>query len=165
MSLLLLGAGRGSAVPPVGAQSAAPIATLAAGNWTIGGGAATLHAALADESDSTLAQTGETTATVARFTLDSLTDPARSTGHVIRLRALSSDGSGTIRVALYEGATERKAFTSLGALTSSVAAYAVTLSGAEADAITDYSGLELRVEGTATVLQNVQVTRARFDLD
>lgn len=149
----------------VGAQSAAPIATLAAGNWTVGGGAASLHAAVADESDATLMQYGDTAATVARFTLDSLTDPARSTGHVIRLRALSSDGSGTIRVALYEGATERKAFTSLGALTSSVAAYAVTLSGAEADAITDYSGLELRVEGTATFLQNVQVTRARFDLD
>lgn len=45
------------------------------------------------------------------------------------------------------------------------AAYAVTLSGAEADAITSYTGLELRVEGTATLVQNVQVTRARFDLD
>ena len=165
MSLLLLGAGRGSGVPPVGAQSAAPVATLAAGNWAIGGGSATLHAALADESDATLAQTGETTATVARFTLASLTDPARSTGHVIRVRALSSNGTGTIRVALYEGATVRKAFTTLGALTASDAADEVALSGVEADAITDYTGLELRIEGAATALQNVQVTRARFDLD
>lgn len=149
----------------VGAQSLAPTATLANGTWTIGGGSASRHAALADESDSTLIIMGDTTASVARFTLASATDPARSTGHVIRLRALSSNGTGTIRVALYEGATVRKAFTSLGSLTSSAAAYAVTLSGAEADAITDYTGLELRIEGTATLAQNVQVTRARFDLD
>lgn len=149
----------------VGPQSAAPTSTIAAGNWSIGGGAASLHAALADDNDSTTITTGETITTTARFGLAALTDPGDGTGHVIRIRALSSDGSGTIQVALFEGASERKAATSIGALSTVATAYAVTLTEAEANAITSYASLELRILGSATALQSITVTRARFDID
>jgi hypothetical protein len=78
--------------------------------------------------------------------LSSLSDPQSSTGHVFRWRAQKQGGGRTVDVScrLYQGATP---VTPARTLTNVGTAYTTdtyTLSGAEADAISDYADLRAR---------------------
>jgi hypothetical protein len=82
---------------------------------------------------------------VAEFALGALSDPYLSTGHVVRYRAIRFGTGGiALQVDLVQGTTVI-ASSGLFAPTTSYADYSFTLSGAEADAITDYSDLRLRL--------------------
>lgn len=84
--------------------------------------------------------------------LPNLTDPASSSGHVIRCQAMRTAGSRDISLSidLYEGATLRASLNT-GNLSSTVWGYfEYELSGAEADAISDYTALALRVVPTTS---------------
>lgn len=88
--------------------------------------------------------------------LSDVTDPVSSSGHVIRFRAAKVN-SGTLNATgnavqvtcgLYQGTTLIASLTT-GNLGSSWSAFSFTLTGTEADSITDYADLRLRFTDTA----------------
>lgn len=79
---------------------------------------------------------------VCTIALQTATDPAVSAGHVVRYR-LRGDGTSGVEVALMQNTTVIATWTHDPA-PASFTDYAQTLSGAQADAITDYSQLRLR---------------------
>ena len=98
----------------------------------------------ADNSDYIKQTSGFGTTAYLEVSLSNVTDPGVSTGHVIRTRSWRT-GGGTIlaAVALYQGATLRAS--TVGNLDEATwNDITLTLSGAEADAITDYNDLRLR---------------------
>lgn len=93
--------------------------------------------------------------------LGSVTDPMVSTGHVIHAR-LRMSASETMSVALMQGATTIASFSP--SLTTTFADYTYTLSGAEADSITNYSDLRLKFTRTTTSGSNsVYVSQAYLE--
>lgn len=87
--------------------------------------------------------TGASTCEVA---LGTLSDPASSTGHIVRYR-ISATGGGII-VRLRQGTTTIATWTHTTAPTS-LTTYAQTLTSGEANSITDYTALKLQFEATA----------------
>lgn len=86
---------------------------------------------------------------VAEVSLASADTPATRTSHSIKVRARTTAGAGTIRAALYEGATNRSGDLESGALTTSLADYTLAIPDASAANITDYSNLGIRFWGYA----------------
>jgi len=126
----------------VAVQYALPISDVSAGTWTASTGS-DLFAML----DETVADDGDyittTSASTCEVALGSLTDPALSTGHIVRYR-ISATGGGII-VRLREGSTTIASWTHDPA-PASPTTYAQTLSGGEADSITDYGNLRYQFE-------------------
>lgn len=132
------------------------------GAWT----SAPLYAKIDEEPyDDADYVTSPKTASSKSFTVGlggTITDPASSTGHVFRVRARSS-GSGTMQVELLEGSTVRATLSTFS-LTTSFAEYSYTLTGTEADSITDYTALRIRVTAVTTGTNKYQyVSWARFE--
>lgn len=127
------------------AQYLAPVSDVAAGSWTPSTGS-DLYAMLDETSYSDTDYIAATSATTCTLALGSGSDPSSSTGHILRYRLLS--GSGTVAVTLKQGTTT---IASWGPHTLTLAAqdFAQTLTGGEADSITDYSAL--RVEFTSAL--------------
>jgi hypothetical protein len=125
-------------------QLLASISDLSAGGWTPSTGS-DLYAMLDESAYSDADYIVSTTASSCEMRVATGTDPAVSTGHVLRYRLLA--GSGSIAVALKQGSTTIASF-GPHTLTGSAQDFAQTLSGAEADSITDYS--DLRVVFTAS---------------
>lgn len=124
-------------------QIAAPIADISAGAWGPSTGAslsAALDEASADDADYISVSVANS---VCEVRLASLGDPAVSSSHTLRYR-LSSPVSASIRITLMQGAVQIAQWTE--ATTPALTTYSHTLSGAEADAITDYSNLRVRLE-------------------
>lgn len=89
-----------------------------------------------------------TSTSVARISLAPGDTPASDTDHAIHVRARTTSGAtGTIRAALYEGASNRSGDLESSALTTSLADYVLPISEANAANITDYSNLEIRLWG------------------
>lgn len=83
--------------------------------------------------------------------LTNVTDPALSTGHVVRGRICKSAGGGLGVegiIYLYQGTT-LIATSATEVLTATWVTVTINLSGAEADSITDYSDLRIRLICTA----------------
>jgi len=128
----------------VTAQYARPVADAATGAWTASTGSdlfAMLDEAAADDAD----YISTTYASICEVALGSLVDPASSAGHKVRYR-IAAD-AGAIIVRLRQGATTIASWTHNPAPTS-LSTFEQTLSGAEADSITDYSALKLQFEAT-----------------
>lgn len=129
------------------AQFARPIATDVAGGWLNQSGSGTnLHLNV----DETVASDADyvhdnLSGTTLRFSLTSLTDPLSSSGHVMRWRYQWADGSNSFNLTLRlkENTTTRVTRTILvdiGVVGFTSGSY--TLSGAEADSITNYTNLK-----------------------
>ena len=127
-------------------QIAKPDSDVSAGLWEPIGGETTLFEAVngATDSDYIEALNGENT--TCELGLGSLTDPVSSTGHILRVR-LQGTGSGgpeRLTIALFEGATQR-------AISANLSSRAVwdtqiyTLTAGEADSITDYTNLSIKL--------------------
>lgn len=130
--------------PVVTAQYASPSSDVSSGTWTASSGSdlyAMLDESVPDDGDY-IVTTGASTCEVA---LGSLSDPAASTGHVVRYRISSTGGGITVR--LRQGTTTIASWTHSPAPTS-LTTYEQTLSGAEADSITSYAALKLQFEAT-----------------
>lgn len=133
------------------------------GAWT----SAPLYAKIDEEPyDDADYVTSPKTASSKSFTVGlggTITDPASSTGHIFRVRARSS-GSGTMQVELLEGSTVRATLSTFS-LTTSFAEYSYALTGTEADSITDYTALRIRVTAVTTGTNKYQYASwARFEV-
>lgn len=119
-----------------------PTSTVSAGSWlpsTGGSIPAVLDETVFDDAD--FAYTS-TTADVLVVGLAAGSDPAVSTGHIVRYR-LRGDGTSGVQVELLQGTTQIATWTHDPA-PSSFTSYEQTLSGGQADSITDYTALRLR---------------------
>ncbi len=142
------------------AQQAQPISDLDnTGSWTStplwskieeGGGG-----------DGTVVVSDTTPVVTEPFTVDlsTITDPAKSTGHDLKIRWAKNSGGGgnkTIRIELRMGYVNESTLGTLIATddyainSTTLRTDSTTMSGAEADAITDYSDLQIRVMGVAS---------------
>lgn len=124
-------------------QLLVPVSDVSAGGWTASSGSdlyAMLDESAYSDSDYIVSST-ESSCTVALY---AGSDPAVSTGHILRYRLLA--GSGTVTVTLKQTTTT---IASWGphTLTGAAQDFAQTLTGGQADSITDYSAL--RVEFTS----------------
>ncbi len=113
------------------------------------GGTTGFDVVLADDLDSTYVKSPDATGTPGNFaevTLANPTDPAVSTGHKVRYR-YSGSGVDDLVVELRQGVTVIASWTHVtpGA---TVTAAEQTLTATEADTITDYADLRIRVRGT-----------------
>ena len=128
----------------VTAQYARPTSDVSTGIWTASSGSdlfAMLDETTASDADY-ITTSGTSTCEVA---LTSLSDPASSTGHIVRYRISATAGGITVR--LRQGTTTIATWTHATAPTS-LTTYEQTLSSGEADSITDYSTLRLQFEAT-----------------
>lgn len=123
-------------------QTGVPISTVTAGSWQASG-AGGLYAQI-DE-----AAAGDADYIVTAVTADScevgitaLGDPYSSVGHEINYR-IRGDGTSGMVVGLYQGATLIASWTH-DPVPSSYTSYNQTLTGPQADSITDYGDLRLR---------------------
>lgn len=124
------------------AQYARPTAEVTTGTWvsSLGGSlAAAIDETTANDTD----YISTTYASICEVALGTLTDPAVSTGHKVRYR-IAAD-SGAIVVRLRQGTTTIASWTHNPAPTS-LTTFEQTLSGAEADSITDYTALKIQFE-------------------
>lgn len=91
-------------------------------------------------------------AEVIDFNLGSVGDPASSSGHIVRVRGLVDavvGGAMDLQTELRQSGSALSTPASWNdALTASAQTFTHTLSGAQADAITDYSALQLRFTAT-----------------
>lgn len=130
--------------PVVTAQYARPTSDVSAGTWTASSGSdlfAMLDETTANDTDY-IVTTGTSTCEVA---LGTMSDPAISSGHIVRYRLSATSGGITVR--LRQGTTTIATWTHASAPTS-LTTYEQTLTGGEADSITDYSALRLQFEAT-----------------
>lgn len=91
-----------------------------------------------------------TSTSVARVSLASASTPSTRTKHYLHIRARVTSAYGvmpTMRVALYEGSTNRSGDLETSALTTTLAEYVLPISDANAANITSYSDLEVRFWG------------------
>lgn len=96
---------------------------------------------------------------VAEVSLSNVSDPGVSSGHVVRYRKRTGT-SPNVTLALYQGAT-LIASTTDTTTAGSFGDASFTLSGAEADAITDYTDLRLRFTNNANV--NYRISQVYFE--
>lgn len=135
------------------AQFARPDSIITAGSWT--GAATDIDESVASDADFIFSPNNPNN--TVEIGLSNVSDPSSSSGHVLRVRLTQGDADGstpdaggtatTYRIQLFQGIT---ALTDSGTVTSpgTWTTIAYTLTGTEADAITDYT--DLRVQITAT---------------
>jgi hypothetical protein len=132
-------------------QVARPSADHTDGNWTdaVGNNTAlyaSIDEAVTDDGDYIQSEIGVET-DICRVKLGSLSDPSSSTDHTVTYRAQSvGDGAVNLTVRLIQGASTVIASWVHTDLSFVLTTYTQTLSGAEADSITDYSDLYLEFE-------------------
>lgn len=138
------------------AQYARPDSDVSAGSWTPSTGA-TLYGVI-DESSASDADYMELSGSPLDFTADiglsSVTDPASSSGHTIRWREYAEGiaAAETLAVYLYQGASLIATLRTGSVTRLAWTDRSYTLSGAEADSITDYTDLRIRFTGSFTAL-------------
>lgn len=142
--------------PVAGAVHLSPDGDITVNTWTTDtGGTTNLYQAI-DEgtaSDTDYVQSVANPASIIyECTLENGTDPAMSSGHTVRVRALidaAIGGATTLRTEVRQGASalSTPAFWD-DVLTPSAQTFEHTLSGAQTDAITDYADLRYRFTAT-----------------
>ncbi|TWT49012.1 hypothetical protein KOR42_39280 [Thalassoglobus neptunius] len=137
-------------------QTARPTSDITVNDWTRQDGAGFSLYTTIDEvtpSDSDYVQSSDSVNDHCEFALDALDDPMVASGHVLRCRYKKSSSGGNsrdLRFALYQGATQIASRTDI-AISDAWTTELLTLSAGEANAITDYSDLRVRLEAFGTV--------------
>lgn len=135
------------------AQTARPDSDVAAGSWVTSPLWSKVDDAVSAPDGTFInsedASSGNTT--TVQLGLSNVTDPASSTGHVLRYRYRKSDADRDMActVQLYQGAT-LIAQDAVGGIATAFTDRSYTLTAGEADAITDYSDLRVHFYGTAS---------------
>lgn len=153
------------ALPGTIAQLSRPTADISVGGWTTTPLYQKLDEATPDDSDFVTSPTG--TSPEFEVGLTNVVDPLSNTDHIIKFRAFASDGGGAKEKAnavLLEGANEI-AETGLQNLDrSQFTQFEYTLSSAEADDITDYTNLSIRIETSKSNSEEIQVSWIEFEV-
>lgn len=128
---------------------ARPNSTIAAGSWTAIL-APTIHEAIDDvvpDDGSSFADSSSHLSDSFECGLSSVTDPGVSTGHVMRGRTSTDIPSGTtFTMQLFQGATPITGTVSIDPSVSGIwETFTYTLTGSEADAITNYASLSVKI--------------------
>jgi len=146
-------------------QTALPSGTVS-NNWdTLVG--ATAHEALQSSDGDTSKISTVSQGDICEVNVDSLTDPVNNVNHVCTISAQAT-GSGAperITFRLIENTTIRASSSSTAITRGSYNDYTFTLSGAEADTISDYTDLRLRIESTVLGSETLDVSFAKFEVD
>lgn len=134
------------------AQYGRPISDISTGNWAT----TPLWSDLDDNLDADYITSGKNPAadTFENALTSTLSDPSSSSGHIVRARLYCSKANnGTATVYVYQGTTLIATYAIPGNLATAFTTYSYTLTGIEADNITDYTVLRIRVvvNGTANV--------------
>jgi len=154
--------------PAVAGQFARPDADVSAGTWTTAPLWSSIDEAAADDGD--LITSSTTSGSTCEVALSDVTDPAVSTGHIVRYRyskTATGGSSPNITVDLVENTTVRA---SSGAVAIPDATTwndgTFTLTGGEADSITDYADLRLRFTMTRAggSARGARVSWAEFEV-
>lgn len=130
------------------AQFARPTSDVALGGWS-GPAFSAIDEAVASDADFTTSPVAPANATL-EVALGAIEDPQASTGHVVRYRYQKGTAAGAqinLTVALMQGAVQIASWSHTNIANGWVTA-AQTLTGPQADAITDYSNLRLRFTAT-----------------
>jgi len=135
------------------AQFARPTSDISVNGWSPSTGA-TLYGCIDEASASDADYITNNAVAYSEVGLSSLDDPHSSSGHVVRYRLQRTPTNRTITIVvrLYQGSTQIASWTH--ADPPAWALYEQTLTGAQADSITDYTDLRLRFDITA--IQNSQ---------
>lgn len=135
-------------VPVSGATDSRPLVGNGSGTgtWTIGGGSATDGAALADASDATYVESPTITGSAVTRRVRWTPSNARSAA-VIKNRLWTDTGTAQCVVRLFEGATQRQAWSAV-TLTTTPTEYTSTLDAGTISAISDWGNLFVEVSVT-----------------
>lgn len=95
--------------------------------------------------------------------LTSGNDPNLNTGHIIRIRVSDDKNNATSDVYLYQGTTLIATIPTVSH-TTTYTTHTYTLTGTEADSITDYTNLRLRVVSNSTAAGTPYVSWAEFEI-
>lgn len=128
---------------PVGGGTAArnlPVAGTTVGTWTNVGGASSNGAALADESDTTYLESGETSSTEQSIRIRVQPSGTRASA-TVACRLGTDAGTATAKVRLYEGNTLRQEWTQAVTTTTTNYTFTVTTPGN----VTDWGNLFLEI--------------------
>lgn len=131
------------------AQFGRPISDISTGGWST----TPLWSDLDDNSDADFITSSKNPAsdTFENALTSTLSDPASSTGHIVRARMYCSKANnGTGTMYLYQGTTLIATYAIPGNIANSWTTYSYTLTGTEADNITDYTALRIRVAASGT---------------
>lgn len=123
----------------VTAQFLRPVSDISNTGWTPSSGS-DLYAMLDESAYSDADYIVSSSASTCEMRVTVGTDPVSSTGHILRYRLLA--GTGTISAYLKQGSTTIASY-GPHTLTGAAQDFAQTLSGGEADSITDYSDLRV----------------------
>jgi hypothetical protein len=129
------------------AQFARPISDVTINTWWT----SPLYSKVNDSSDSTYINGPLGSTLACELQLGSVTDPASNTNHVLTVRAIVQDGSAAgekLTFYLYEGATLRATSAAETISRTTATDYTYTLTSTEADSITNYSDLRVRMAQT-----------------
>lgn len=98
--------------------------------------------------ESGTATSGTKQTSIGEVSLDPSGDPGDDTNHTIHIRARTTTGSGgTMRVALFEGASNRSGWLETSALSTSLTDYLLPIPAASAANISNYGDLSLQFYG------------------
>jgi hypothetical protein len=122
-----------------------PTADTTAGPWAASSGS-DLYAMIDEETPSDTDYIYANATGTGKFKILPVTDPGASTGHVVNYR-IWSPVAGNAKVRLVQGTTTVAEWTHTG-LPTTAALYSQSLTGEQADAITDYDDLYLEFEAT-----------------
>lgn len=134
------------------AQTALPASDISAGSWTPSVGSTlygTIDEAAADDADFIQSSLSPAMADVSEVKLGALTDPLSSSGHVVNYRYTKDSASGdriNLNVRLVQGTTIIASWYHTDIDGSTITTASQALTGAQADAITNYADLRLRFE-------------------
>ena len=131
------------------AQYGRPISDISTGNWAT----TPLWSDLDDNLDADYITSGKNPAadTFENALTSTLSDPSSSSGHIVRARLYCSKANnGTATVYVYQGTTLIATYAIPGNLATAFTTYSYTLTGTEADNITDYTVLRIRVVANGT---------------
>ena len=163
---LLIGLSPSSPGLAAGPQPGRPIADITTGGWTVIPLWDKLDEAAPDDAASEVSSSSDPIIDAFEVLLSSVIDPASSIGHIVRYRvAMTGTKATTVDAALYQGATMIAADVQQ-VPTAAYQTFSFTLSGAQADAITNYSDLRVKLIANSTgagTTTNVLVTWIEFE--
>ena len=125
-------------------QYARPVADITVGSWGTTPLWNKLSETTPDDAATQIQSVNRPSNDTFEVRLGSVTDPHSSAGHIVRIR-MYGNTSHTWSAYLYQGTTLIKTLVSAAAVPSSYTTYSYTLTAGEANSITNYADLRVRI--------------------